>query len=337
MGRDVTRRQQLAWCFGAAGVPVMLLCAAASWHWALAAGACALLYYTIVWRLWVRAGDQQSLAMLARRQLGKTGAVVLIAAALWTVTALADTARRSAAAFPGGAEAALCGTVLLALCAWGGARGTQVLGRAVAVLAPVLAGIHTVFLISALKQVRLAWCAPWGDASQLLRLTPVLLLPSAALFLQRTPGSGKMPAAMLSVLALAPAVFAAVTSGCLSPAVAQDDGLPFYTLSKSLSLLGVMERLEPLVSAVLYLSFFCLGALLTQAAATMLAAAFQDERLGQGAMPVAVCAAAFGLTFLPEGIPAWLANGGAAIFWGIVPLAILLVVLAKKEAKKRKK
>ena len=39
MEADLTRRQQLAWCFGALGVPAMLLCAAAAWQWVLLAGA----------------------------------------------------------------------------------------------------------------------------------------------------------------------------------------------------------------------------------------------------------------------------------------------------------
>ena len=58
MEADLTRRQQLAWCFGALGVPAMLLCASAAWQWVLVAGACAALYYIIVWRLWVRAGQK---------------------------------------------------------------------------------------------------------------------------------------------------------------------------------------------------------------------------------------------------------------------------------------
>ena len=84
MEADLTRRQQLAWCFGALGVPAMLLCASAAWQWVLVAGACAALYYIIVWRLWVRAG-QKPLPGLACEAFGGAGRGVLIAAALWTL------------------------------------------------------------------------------------------------------------------------------------------------------------------------------------------------------------------------------------------------------------
>ena len=92
----MTRRQQLAWCFGALGVPVMLLCASASWQWVLAAGAIAAGYYIIVWRLWARAG-QRPLTDLTGQAFGAAGRGASLLAALWTLTALADTARRSAA------------------------------------------------------------------------------------------------------------------------------------------------------------------------------------------------------------------------------------------------
>lgn len=187
MEADLTRRQQLAWCFGALGVPAMLLCASAAWQWVLVAGACAALYYIIVWRLWVRAG-QKPLPGLACEAFGGAGRGILIAAALWTLTALADTARRSAAAFPESREGLLCGVVLLILCAASGTRGVRASARAAAVLAPVLAVIHAVLLLTALGQVNLRWCAPWGEASQLFTLFPACRLPRSACRARRTAG-----------------------------------------------------------------------------------------------------------------------------------------------------
>ena len=78
MEADLTRRQQLAWCFGALGVPAMLLCAAAAWQWVLLAGALAALYYIIVWRLWVRAG-QKPLPVLVRDAFGGAGRGIEVA------------------------------------------------------------------------------------------------------------------------------------------------------------------------------------------------------------------------------------------------------------------
>ncbi len=334
MEADMTRRQQLAWCFGALGVPAMLLCASAAWQWVLAAGALAALYYIIVWQLWVRAG-QKPLPALACEAFGGAGRGILTAAALWTLTALADTARRSAAAFPESREGLLCGAVLLILCAASGTRGVRTSARAAAVLAPVLAVIHAMLLLTALGQVNLQWCAPWGETSQLYALVPALLLPSAALSLPRTPDGGRLPWMMLGTLALAPAAFAVVTSGCLSPQLVQADALPFYTLAKSLSILSVMERLEPLVSAVLYLSFFALSALLTQSCAALFCGALRRDDAPRWLAP-AVCALALAFGWVACPLPGWLSGGGAAVFWGVFPLAALLVVAVKKDRKKQK-
>ena len=335
MEADLTRRQQLAWCFGALGVPAMLLCASAAWQWVLTAGAVAALYYIIVWRLWVRAG-QKPLLELARDAFGGAGRGILIAAALWTLTALADTARRSAAAFPESREGVLCGVVLLILCAASGTRGMRASARAAAVLAPVLAGIHAVLLLTALGQVKWQWCAPWGEATQLFALVPALLLPSAALCLPRKPDGGRLPWAMLGVLALAPAAFAVVTGGCLSPELAQADALPFYTLAKSLSILSVMERLEPLVSAVLYLSFFALAALLTQSCAALFCGALRRNDAPCWLAP-GICALALAFGWVACPLPGWLSGGGAAVFWGVFPLLTLLVVAGKKIKKSKNK
>ena len=60
---------------------------------------------------------------------------------------------------------------------------------------------------------------------------------------------------MLPVLA---ALFAAVTAGVLSPELAARSKNAFYDLSRSVSILGVMERIEPLVSAAMTMGVFCL-------------------------------------------------------------------------------
>ena len=140
---------------------------------------------------------------------------------------------------------------------------------------------------------------------------------------------------MLGVLALAPAAFAVVTSGCLSPQVAQADSLPLYTLAKSLSILSVMERLEPLVSAVLYLSFFALAALLTQSCAALFCGGLRRDDAPRWLAP-GICALALAFGWVACPLPGWLSGGGAAVFWGVFPLVTLLVVAVKKDRKKQK-
>lgn len=336
MHEELTRRQGLAWCFGALGVPGMLLCAGAPWPWVLAAGCCAATYYIIIETLRRSAGTDD-LCTLTRRAFGGAGRGILVLGAIWTVTALSETARQSAVAFPEGAEAALCAPILLGLCAFGGQKGTRALARAAAVLAPVLAMLEAAVLLSALPQVRWEWCAPWGDASWLWRVLPSLLLPSAVLYLPRREERVGTSWGMLAALALLPAVGAVVTTGCISPQVAAEEPLAFYTLSKSVRVLGVMERLEPVVSAVEYLSFFCIAALLSAAAGAMVRAAFGASAATSRWLSGVICAAALGLVLLPVELPVWVRTAGASTFWGMVPVVALVVVGVKKGGEKTKK
>ncbi|MBR7137845.1 MAG: hypothetical protein IKC99_07280, partial [Clostridia bacterium] len=219
MEHDMNGRQRLAWIFAAASAPVAMVFASASWRWALAAGAIAVLYYYNVYRLQTAFGAGRPLGALACEAFGGFGRVLLVLGAAWTLLAAADTAVGSAAAFAGGQEQRLSGLVLLALAAYGSIKGTTALARCAAVLAPILAVIYAVILLAALPQVEWAWCKPWGSARLTAEYLPVLLLPSAALFLRSKTGS-RAPA-LLAVLGLAPAALAFVTVGCLSPQLAQ--------------------------------------------------------------------------------------------------------------------
>ena len=132
----------------------------------------------------------------------------------------------------------------------------------------------------------------------------------------------------LGALTLLPAVLAAVTAGCLSPRLTQQLELPFYTVSQSLSVLDVMERLEPLVSAALLMGFFALESLLFASARAQLERVVPEIfRTPWGSW--ALGALAFGLHFVTGSIGenAWAL--GAAVCWGILPLLTQLIVAIK--------
>ena len=126
----------------------------------------------------------------------------------------------------------------------------------------------------------------------------------------------------------ADAVLAAVTAGCLSPRLTQQLELPFYTVSQSLSVLDVMERLEPLVSAALLMGFFALESLLFASARAQLERVVPEIfRTPWGSW--ALGALTFGLHFVTGSIGenAWAL--GAAVCWGILPLLTQLIVAIK--------
>ena len=244
---------------------------------------------------------------------------------MFTLLAAAQTARRAGIAFPDG-TAELAGGVIVLLGTLAGEKDAKQAAKVCGVLFLVLAGLYTIIILAAAKSAQLRWMAPWGGARQTLEVVPSLLALTCLRFL---PGrTQRVKRGWLGLLAICPAVLAAVTVGCLSPRLTQQLTFPFYTVSQSLSVLGVMERLEPVVSAALLMGFFALESLLLEAGREQIVWAapnLAEKRWTRAALGIAV----FGLSFLTDGIPAEVWALGAAVCWGIAPLLTQLIVAIK--------
>ena len=128
-----------------------------------------------------------------------------------------------------------------------------------------------------------------------------------------------------------PAIPAFLTAACLSPELAREEPLPFLTLTKSLSVLSVMQRFELLLSVAQLLGLFALLAMLVCAAGSMTDLMTQKRSAGR---PGGVfCLLAFGGSFLAYRLPLWIWAVGAAIFWGVVPILTQVIVNIKKSEK----
>lgn len=255
------RRRERALCFTAAAVPVLQLCPGLGWLPAVAGGACAALLLYICTRLL----GPKGLSEAARWPAGRVASALLAAAlaglAVWS-------ARQGEYAFPQTAGKPLPAVLLLIL-AWAAVRrGREVPARCAGVLLPILAALCGSVLAFSLPQTRLAWLRPTWSTPKALRACGALLLPGAVLCLPSSEERKGVPVSALAA-ALAAAVTAAVTAGTLSPALAQGPDA-FWSLSRSVSVLGVVRRFEALVSAALLIGSFSLSALLLNAARCML-------------------------------------------------------------------
>ena len=121
-----------------------------------------------------------------------------------------------------------------------------------------------------------------------------------------------------------------VCAGCL-PELARQEPLPFLTLTKSLSVLSVMQRFELLLSVAQLLGLFALLTMLVCAAERMLGAVRRKN--GMGSTGGVFCLLAFGGSFLAYRLPIWSWAVGAAIFWGVVPILTQVIVNIKKSEK----
>lgn len=321
MENKILPRQLCALTLCAFTVPAVGLLPRAGWLWAGIAAA-------------VAAGLLAAGAVLCRK---KGGSLVELAAQsgcgrwclrlllIWNLLALGTAARYLCEVYPGSGAFPLVGALLLLLAAYAAGKGVSAVVRAGAICFFFFVALYALLFGFSLPQMRAAWVKP------VLRpawtLLPAALAPAGALALtghcrERGRISGWLPGGMgLAVLA------ALVTAGCVSPEVAGAEPFAFYTMSKSISLFGAMERFEALVSAALTAGGFCLLALVCLVNAEIA----KTLRQGAGkAVPAANFLLGGAAIFLGSGIPAAVMAVGTAIFWGALPLGIPLLAKRKK-------
>ena len=328
----MTRRQQLCWAFCAASVPAVMICAGLGWTRVLAGSAAAACVYAALLLPGKQAGRYAENLI---RLFGPVGKTLLWLTALWTVLAAGRALSVAQRAFPEDQTHLLCAISLTALSAFAAWKGRRTGARCMGLFAMGLGALYFLLTLAALGSVRQSWCAPWGGRGDTLTAFCAMLTPSAALLLPPEKEDGRFPLGALALLTFCPAGAALLTSGCLSPQVAQSEQIAFYTLAKSLSILSVVQRAEPIVSAALYLGLFSLVTFLTQAGASAAAQAVgEKEKRG---FCLAANALAFALSFAVGRLPEAFWAGGTSIFWGLLPLVTQFVGGAKKYCKKTKK
>jgi hypothetical protein len=328
---DKQKNRQLRARLLAAGLaPAVLICAGTGWLWALLGGLCAALFYILIeWLLRLTGG---SLAAAAERAAGKTaGRVILLLEALWTLLAAARAAGLGAWAFPEDAARPLAAPVLLALAVWAAMQSPGAGARCAAAISGLLAAVFGVLLLSALPDLRAENLRPWGSARGGAAAFAALLFPAAALC-ARPDGDSRLSGDASAALALMAAAASLAAAGCLSPALAAAEPLPFYALVKSLTVFGVLERFEPLYSAAVLASGFCLVSLLLDAGAALLRRAGSFDRAS--ALPLLLYLPLFALSSPAARISEEIWAVGATVFWGILPVLTLVIVLLKKVRKK---
>ncbi len=328
MRDSVTVRQRRAWMLCAGSVPAVIACAGIGWQWALLGGAAAAAILWLCARMQAELGGQ-TLPECGQAVLGKTGwQIAAAAASIWAVLVLARVTREAGRAFPESHDPIGLGLALLALAAVACRNGELVPARCAGVLASVLGGLYAVLLLACAQEADVQWMQPWGDVRQGAAACGYLLLPGAGWYLRARP-AGKPGGGWTAVISgAAPAVLAVVTGGCLSPRLAAMEELPFYEAVKGLRGPTVLQRLEPLASAAMLLGYFCAMTLLLCTAGSAVDARAKQWRY----LLPAFCAGAASIIAERLNKTIWIVGG--TVFWGGIPLGILLVGYCRKKQKK---
>lgn len=314
-------RQLCALALCAFTVPAVGLLPRAGWLWAgIAASVTAGLLAAGVALCRKKGGSLTELA--AQSGCGRWCLRLLL---VWNLFALGTAARYLCKVYPDSRAFPLVGALLLLLAVCAAGKGVSAVARAAAVCFFFFVALYALLFGFSLPQMRTAWLRPTlHPAWQLL---PAALAPVCSLTLTghcRT--RGRISGWLLGGVGLA-VLTALVTAGCVSPEVAGEEPFAFYTMSKSISLFGAMERFEAIVSAGLTAGGFCLLALMCLANAEIV----KTLRQGTGkAVPAGNFLLGGAAIFLGSGIPAAVMAAGSAIFWGVLPFGILLLGNRKK-------
>ena len=280
----ISVRQRKALVLAAGLSPVFQVCAGAGWPWVLAGGLAAAFVSQAVAAMQPRLRGPGSEARRAGRRLAAAAGAPLL---LWLAL---RTGVQSTRAFPETAGNPIAAALLLGTAACAAYRGPGVPGRCAGVLLWITAALYGTVLLGSLPQLRLsALRLPalrgTGGPADALRCAAALSVPLAGLCLdpdspdrkptQRRGAPASEARTVFGVLLAAALAASLVTAGTLTPALAADP-MSFLTLARSVSILGVMQRFEALVSAAMLLSDFCLCALLLTAAVSLLRRAAEE-------------------------------------------------------------
>lgn len=163
--------------------------------------------------------------------------------------------------WPTGDTTSVVPLALLLLAVWSAWEGAEKASRTGSVLMWLLLLLFAAVIAGGIGNVKLSRIELSGSVSNGL-VYLAYLLPGAAALLPGTKGQSKL----LWILPGFGVLMALLVTGVLSEPVAREMADPFYEFGKSLSLFGVVERYESLVSVALTIGYFCLLSMLLSSA-----------------------------------------------------------------------
>jgi len=313
MEQNIGERQRWAWLTAGFSVVAASGTCGYGWQWVLVAGLVVALYYIVL----DRKLPQEGMAKAIVSAFGGAGKLLNIICFLWLVLLIGWTACLADTAFPMVDGFPILGWSMLALTAWSSWKGAAACARCAGVLCLfllVLYGIVVVFAVPDVAWENLKIQSDWGET---VFAAGLFLLPAGVWFMPAAR-SRKGPAwNMAWVLPVFAAALATVTAGVLSPVLARERTVPIYDLAQSVSLFGVVERIEPLLSVAMVMGVFALLSSLACACQT----------LGEVVIPwkwygVTACAAAgvgmYAVRFISL---YWIAVGNGVVF-GLLPIVV---------------
>lgn len=240
---------------------------------------------------------------------------------VWIALAGATLFRESAGCWPMGNAYPVVPLAIFALAAWSAQKGAASAAAAWSTLLYIVAIGFALVLAAGLGQVR--WERELAVSSRFDgRLMLVFVIPCTAAAIPREGKQAKWGAAAAVLFAVISSV---VVQGVLSINGIGENG--FYQMSRGLSLLGVWERFEALVCALMTIGWVSAASLLFSSTKRLCTRIFnREEKISPWMM--AFASAALSLCDLhTNSVILWIFG---VISWGVFPLLTQWVVAQKK-------
>lgn len=254
MEQKIGERQRWAWLAAGFSVIAAANTCGYGWLWVLLGSLAVVLLHLYLNRRLPHEGVAEVLA----QKLGYVGKIVNGLAFLWIVlmmgwaACLADTAFPMVDGFP------ILGWVMLALAAWGSRKGAAACAGCCGVLYLFLIVLYGIVVVFAIPDIKTEYLKPVGSWEEAVWTVGVCLLPASVWYVPGQRAQKGLTWGMALLLPIFAAVLAAVTAGVLSPVLARGRAVPLFDLAQSVSLFGVVERIEPLLSAAMVMGVFAL-------------------------------------------------------------------------------
>ena len=321
MGQRIGERQRWAWLLAGESALVATCACGMDWIWIVAAAAIVSGYYIYIERYLGSAG----LSAIICAKFGKAGKGILLLTLVWLVVLAAWSANLADAAYPMVDGYPVLGWTVLAMAAWGSWKGAAVCAGCVGVLCLFLLGLYGTVSAFAVPDITLAYLIPQGQWKSLGLVMGLLLVPAAIWYLPCKRTREELPWKTALLLPVGAGLLGAVTVGVLSPALARSLASPLYTVAQSVSVFGVVERIEPLLSAAMTMGAFCLLAVLA-CAAGRLSQNIWDVKWGG---PICCLAAGIGMKWIGKINLQWITVGNI-VFYVAIPICTMKIKAGKK-------
>ena len=195
-------------------------------------------------------------------QIKGVGKVLLVVGMLWALVLLIWAANLAGKAFPAAGSSPLLGWILLGLAAWGSIKGADACAACCGVLCLFLLALYGVVAVFSLPDVNVEYLRPDGNPKDTIRCIGLLLPATVIWYLPGRTSEKKRNWDIAFFLPIGAVLLSAITGGVLSPELASKVRVPLYAVAQSVSLFGVVERIEPLLSAAMTMGIFAMLSLL---------------------------------------------------------------------------